>query len=131
VQRLPRRSCLQSAQEEPEDEFLDAWTFALAVTGDVEHLDLMQGKPVGKELALVVRRWKCEHETQLPKVVAEALGQPSSAALFAYKGPCPPQQHSYQWTVEAQDGAGKTLVTATVTKKFPPGDDARVTLGLK
>jgi phosphatidylethanolamine-binding protein (PEBP) family uncharacterized protein len=41
---------------------------------------------------------------------------------FAYKGPCPPGgQHSYQWTVEAQDGAGKTLATATVTKKFPPG----------
>ena len=41
---------------------------------------------------------------------------------FAYKGPCPPSgQHSYQWTVEAQDGAGKTLAIATVTKKFPPG----------
>jgi len=40
---------------------------------------------------------------------------------FAYKGPCPPSgQHSYQWTVEAQDGAGKTLATASVTKKFPP-----------
>jgi phosphatidylethanolamine-binding protein (PEBP) family uncharacterized protein len=41
---------------------------------------------------------------------------------FAYKGPCPPQgQHSYQWTIEAQDGTGKTLATATATKKFPPG----------
>jgi phosphatidylethanolamine-binding protein (PEBP) family uncharacterized protein len=40
---------------------------------------------------------------------------------FGYKGPCPPQQHSYQWTVEAQDGTGKTLATATATKKFPPG----------
>jgi phosphatidylethanolamine-binding protein (PEBP) family uncharacterized protein len=41
---------------------------------------------------------------------------------FAYKGPCPPQgQHSYRWTIEAQDGAGKTLATATATKKFPPG----------
>ena len=41
---------------------------------------------------------------------------------FTYKGPCPPQgQHSYQWTVEAQDGTGKTLATAMVTKKFPPG----------
>ncbi len=41
---------------------------------------------------------------------------------FTYKGPCPPQgRHRYQWTVEAQDGAGKTLATATVTKEFPPG----------
>jgi phosphatidylethanolamine-binding protein (PEBP) family uncharacterized protein len=41
---------------------------------------------------------------------------------FAYKGPCPPQgQHRYQWTIEAQDGAGKALDTATTTKKFPPG----------
>ncbi|MGE5202843.1 MAG: YbhB/YbcL family Raf kinase inhibitor-like protein [Acidobacteriota bacterium] len=39
---------------------------------------------------------------------------------FAYKGPCPPQgQHTYQWTVEARDGAGKTLATATVARKFP------------
>ncbi|HXP73434.1 MAG TPA: YbhB/YbcL family Raf kinase inhibitor-like protein [Stellaceae bacterium] len=40
---------------------------------------------------------------------------------FLYKGPCPPSgQHTYQWTVEAQDQAGKTLATATVAKKFPP-----------
>lgn len=40
---------------------------------------------------------------------------------FAYKGPCPPSgQHTYQWTVVAQDAAGKTLATATVAKKFPP-----------
>ena len=39
---------------------------------------------------------------------------------FAYKGPCPPQgQHTYQWTVEAQDGSGKTLATATAARKFP------------
>ncbi len=36
------------------------------------------------------------------------------------QGPCPPQgQHSYRWTVEAQDGTGKTLAVATVTRKFP------------
>jgi hypothetical protein len=40
---------------------------------------------------------------------------------FSYQGPCPPQgQHNYQWTVEAQDGNGKTLSAATVTKRFPP-----------
>ena len=39
---------------------------------------------------------------------------------FSYQGPCPPEgQHSYQWTVEAQDGSGRTLATATATKKFP------------
>jgi hypothetical protein len=44
-----------------------------------------------------------------------------SRGAFSYKGPCPPSgQHSYQWMVEAQDAAGKTLATATVTKKFPP-----------
>jgi phosphatidylethanolamine-binding protein (PEBP) family uncharacterized protein len=40
---------------------------------------------------------------------------------FAYKGPCPPGQHGYQWTIEAQDGAGETLATATAMKKFPSG----------
>jgi phosphatidylethanolamine-binding protein (PEBP) family uncharacterized protein len=39
---------------------------------------------------------------------------------FAYKGPCPPERHSYQWTVEARDGSGRTLATTTATKKFPP-----------
>jgi phosphatidylethanolamine-binding protein (PEBP) family uncharacterized protein len=40
---------------------------------------------------------------------------------FSYRGPCPPGgQHRYQWTVDAEDGAGHTLATATVTKKFPP-----------
>jgi len=44
-----------------------------------------------------------------------------SRGAFTYQGPCPPSgQHSYQWTIEAQDAAGKTLTTATVTKKFPP-----------
>ena len=44
-----------------------------------------------------------------------------SRGAFSYKGPCPPSgQHAYQWTVEAQDAGGKTLATATVTKKFPP-----------
>jgi phosphatidylethanolamine-binding protein (PEBP) family uncharacterized protein len=43
-----------------------------------------------------------------------------SRGAFSYKGPCPPSgQHTYQWTVEAQDAAGKTLATATVAKKFP------------
>jgi phosphatidylethanolamine-binding protein (PEBP) family uncharacterized protein len=40
---------------------------------------------------------------------------------FSYRGPCPPQgQHTYQWTVEAQDDAGRTLATATAAKEFPP-----------
>jgi phosphatidylethanolamine-binding protein (PEBP) family uncharacterized protein len=40
---------------------------------------------------------------------------------FTYQGPCPPQgQHRYQWTIDAQDGAGKTLATTTATKNFPP-----------
>jgi phosphatidylethanolamine-binding protein (PEBP) family uncharacterized protein len=44
-----------------------------------------------------------------------------SRGAFAYQGPCPPSgQHTYQWTVEAQDDAGRTLATATVAKKFPP-----------
>jgi phosphatidylethanolamine-binding protein (PEBP) family uncharacterized protein len=40
---------------------------------------------------------------------------------FTYQGPCPPQgQHRYQWTIAAQDAAGKTLATTTATKNFPP-----------
>src|SRR5579872_5361993 len=44
-----------------------------------------------------------------------------SRGAFTYQGPCPPSgQHTYQWTVEAQDDAGRTLATATTAKKFPP-----------
>jgi len=44
-----------------------------------------------------------------------------SRGAFAYQGPCPPSgQHTYQWTVEAQDDAGRTLASATIAKKFPP-----------
>ena len=40
---------------------------------------------------------------------------------FSYKGPCPPSgQHSYQWTVKAVDGNGKTLAVAQAMKRFPP-----------
>ncbi len=39
---------------------------------------------------------------------------------FAYQGPCPRSGgHNYRWTVEAVDGAGKTLAVATATRKFP------------
>jgi Phosphatidylethanolamine-binding protein len=49
-------------------------------------------------------------------------GQPRiPRGAFPYRGPCPPQgQHRYQWTVEAQDAAGKTLAAATIMKNFPP-----------
>ena len=49
-------------------------------------------------------------------------GQPRiPRGAFTYRGPCPPQgQHRYQWTVEAQDAAGKTLAAAAITKSFPP-----------
>ncbi len=40
---------------------------------------------------------------------------------FAYKGPCPPVgQHSYQWTVRADDAKGTALAVAQVMRKFPP-----------
>jgi hypothetical protein len=40
---------------------------------------------------------------------------------FSYEGPCPPSgQHTYQWTVEAQDETGRTLATSTISKTFPP-----------
>jgi phosphatidylethanolamine-binding protein (PEBP) family uncharacterized protein len=31
---------------------------------------------------------------------------------FRYKGPCPPETHTYEFTVKALDAAGKTLDTA-------------------
>lgn len=44
-----------------------------------------------------------------------------SRGAFSYQGPCPPSgQHTYQWTVEAQDEAGQTLATVITAKKFPP-----------
>lgn len=38
---------------------------------------------------------------------------------FRYRGPCPPSPHTYRMTVEALDGAGKVLATATAKRRFP------------
>jgi phosphatidylethanolamine-binding protein (PEBP) family uncharacterized protein len=45
-----------------------------------------------------------------------------SAGAFSYKGPCPPagQQHSYQWTVQALNGHGHEITSASAVEKFPP-----------
>jgi phosphatidylethanolamine-binding protein (PEBP) family uncharacterized protein len=44
------------------------------------------------------------------------------AGAFSYKGPCPPsgQQHLYEWTVQALDGSGKAIGSATTAEPFPP-----------
>jgi len=40
---------------------------------------------------------------------------------FTYLGPCPPGgPHTYRWTVEALDGAGRAIATATAARRFPP-----------
>ena len=38
---------------------------------------------------------------------------------FRYRGPCPPSPHTYRMTVEALDGSGKGLATATASRRFP------------
>jgi phosphatidylethanolamine-binding protein (PEBP) family uncharacterized protein len=53
--------------------------------------------------------------------VAYQGGDTVAAGAFAYKGPCPPGgQHTYRWTVQALDAAGKVLATAVAAEKFPP-----------
>lgn len=44
------------------------------------------------------------------------------AGAIAAQGPCPPEgeRHDYQWTVQALDGTGKVLASATAVRKFPP-----------
>jgi len=41
---------------------------------------------------------------------------------IAYTGPCPPrgERHSYRWTLQALDAAGKVLDKATAEATFPP-----------
>ena len=38
---------------------------------------------------------------------------------FRYKGPCPPQPHTYQFTVDALDAKGKKIASAKARKRFP------------
>jgi phosphatidylethanolamine-binding protein (PEBP) family uncharacterized protein len=48
-------------------------------------------------------------------------GNAVPAGSFSYTGPCPPSgQHTYQWTVQALDGASKVLATAVSSRPFPP-----------
>ncbi|QPC95285.1 phospholipid-binding protein [Mesorhizobium sp. INR15] len=47
-------------------------------------------------------------------------GQKSLAyGAFSYRGPCPPQPHTYEISVKALDGNGKTIATAKARKRFP------------
>ena len=41
---------------------------------------------------------------------------------ITYTGPCPPggEHHTYRWTVQALDGAGKVLDKTTADATFPP-----------
>ncbi len=45
---------------------------------------------------------------------------PRGAVAGDYRGPCPPSQHHYEWTVEALDAGGKVLGEAKAMKPFPP-----------
>ena len=51
--------------------------------------------------------------------VAYSGGGTLPYGAFRYRGPCPPSPHVYRMTVEALDGAGKVLATATAKKRFP------------
>jgi phosphatidylethanolamine-binding protein (PEBP) family uncharacterized protein len=51
--------------------------------------------------------------------VAYAGNGKLSYGAFRYRGPCPPSPHTYRMTVEALDGAGKVLATATAKRRFP------------
>ena len=54
--------------------------------------------------------------------IVEFKGQSAvPRGAFSYKGPCPPAgQHSYQWTVRAEDAKGTVLAISQVMRKFPP-----------
>lgn len=38
---------------------------------------------------------------------------------FRYRGPCPPQPHTYQFAVKALDAKGKELAKAKAKRRFP------------
>lgn len=82
----------------------------------------LSGVPAGTQrLAFVMKDLDAPGFTHGGGTVAFTGQTQVDRGVFAYKGPCPPSgQHTYQWTVVAQDAAGKTLATATVAKKFPP-----------
>jgi phosphatidylethanolamine-binding protein (PEBP) family uncharacterized protein len=47
-------------------------------------------------------------------------GQPRIApGAFQFIGPCPPQTHRYEWTVTAEDAAGRPIGTARAVKTYP------------
>jgi phosphatidylethanolamine-binding protein (PEBP) family uncharacterized protein len=41
------------------------------------------------------------------------------ASLGGYRGPSPPEPHTYQWTIQALDASGKVLGQAVALRKFP------------
>jgi len=49
-------------------------------------------------------------------------GERVAQGAIRYIGPCPPggEHHRYRWVIEALDGAGRALGTASATATFPP-----------
>lgn len=49
-------------------------------------------------------------------------GEKVAQGAIRYIGPCPPrgEHHRYRWLIEAIDGAGEVLGTASATATFPP-----------
>jgi phosphatidylethanolamine-binding protein (PEBP) family uncharacterized protein len=45
---------------------------------------------------------------------------PRGAVNGDYRGPCPPSEHHYEWTVLAFDAGGNILGEAKAMKPFPP-----------
>jgi phosphatidylethanolamine-binding protein (PEBP) family uncharacterized protein len=82
----------------------------------------LSGVPAGtKRLAFAMKDLDAPSYPHGGGAVAFTGQMQVGGGAVAYQGPCPPSgQHTYQWTVQAQDEAGKTLATATVAKKFPP-----------
>jgi len=82
----------------------------------------LRGVPVGtKQLKFTMRDLDAPNFQHGGGTVPYRGQDQIGRGAFSYRGPCPPQgQHTYQWTVEAQDDAGRTLATATVERKFPP-----------
>lgn len=82
----------------------------------------LQGVPAGtKQLRFVITDLDAPNFVHGGGTVAYAGQDQVDRGAFSYRGPCPPSgQHTYRWTIEALDAAGRTLATATVSKRFPP-----------
>lgn len=114
--------CIAYATAQPSFNVAFTWDGTLPCFDPQSPPFMLSGVPTGtKALRFAMKDLDAPDFNHGGGTVAFDGQQRIERGAFTYRGPCPPRgQHRYEWTISAQDAAGRTLATATIETRFPP-----------